>query len=145
MSSVRSWMRGERGETSLTLIGMMPVILAVLMLIIAAGRIAQAQTAVESAVSAAAREVTLGTNPGAAEAAARQTVLSTLDQRGYRCPPTVSVDAAALRNAPGEPGEARVQVQCSLDLSDVLIPGMPGSVQIDREASSPVDTYRDRS
>ena len=68
-----------------------------------------------------------------------------LSQRGVRCDPTVSVDAAALLNAPGVDGEASVRVQCQVPLADLLVPGLPGAVTIDREATSPVDTFRERA
>ena len=58
---------------------------------------------------------------------------------------TVSVDAAALLNAPGVDGEASVRVQCQVPLADLLVPGLPGAVTIDREATSPVDTFRERA
>ncbi len=144
MSSLRRRLRGEEGESPVTLIGIMPVIGMILLAIIAAGRIAEAQTAVESAVGAAVREATLSRDPGTADANARVAVSRALGQRGIKCDPTVSVNAAALRNAVGVDGEASVRVQCQVPLSDLLVPGMPGSVSIDRQAVSPVDTYRER-
>ncbi|VWX45213.1 TadE/TadG family type IV pilus assembly protein [Micrococcus sp. 116] len=140
----RRW-RAEHGETPVSLIMVMPVIGMILLAIIAAGRVAEAQTAVESAVGAAVREVTLARDPGTGTAAAQSTVSRALSQRGVKCDPTVSVDAAALLNAPGVDGEASVRVQCQVPLADLLMPGLPGAVTIDREATSPVDTFRERA
>ena len=140
----RRW-RAEHGETPVSLIMVMPVIGMILLAIIAAGRVAEAQTAVESAVGAAVREVTLSRDPRTGTAAAYSTVSRALSQRGVKCDPTVSVDAAALLNAPGVDGEASVRVQCQVPLADLLVPGLPGAVTIDREATSPVDTFRERA
>ena len=57
--------------------------------------------------------------------------------------PVIS-SAGALLNAPGVGGEATVTVQCSVQLGDLMVPGLPGTIQIERQVSSPVDTYRDR-
>lgn len=147
MQSLSTWrdrLRQEAGETPVSLILIAPTIGLILMAIFGAGRLAEAQTAVETAAGSAVREVTLATTPGNGAAAAREVVASTLSQRGITCPPTVTVDAGALLNAPGVGGEATVTVQCSVQLGDLMVPGLPGTIQIERQVSSPVDTYRDR-
>lgn len=136
--------REDHGESPVSLVMVAPLIGMLILAAIGAGRLAEAQTAVETAVGSAAREASLALNPGAAAAAAQQTVHRTLDQRGVKCPPSVSVEAGALLNAPGREGEATVTVQCTVQLSDLLVPGLPGSIHIDRQAVSPVDTHRFR-
>lgn len=137
-------MRAEAGESPVSLVMIMPLIGIILLAIFAAGRVAEATTAVESAVGAAVREVTLSRDPGTADAQARATIARGLQQKGIHCNPTITVDASALLNAPGIGGEATVQVACPVQLADLLVPGLPGSVEIDRTAVSPVDTFRER-
>ncbi|MCT2326037.1 pilus assembly protein, partial [Micrococcus luteus] len=93
----------------------------------------------------AAREATLARNPGQAESNARQSARMTLDQTDFTCgSQNITLDTSALRNAPGIPGSVSATITCSVPLSDLAIPGTPGSWTITADATSPVDTYRER-
>lgn len=135
----------QRGESPVSLLLIAPMIMLILGVIIAAGRIGEATTAVESAVAAAAREATVAIDPVAAQSNAQSTVSQMLTARGIHCPGfTLSLDASALHNAPGVQGAVLAQVQCQVRLADLMVPGLPGSVNITRDASSPVDSFRGR-
>ncbi len=53
-------------------------------------------------------------------------------------PPGMSPDGATLVNQWGG------AVTCAVAMTDLLAPGLPGSVTVDASFSSPVDAYRER-
>lgn len=57
---------------------------------------------------------------------------------------SLHVDATALNNSPGVPGNVHVTIQCTVPLADLALPGLPGSRAMSGHSISPVDTYRDR-
>ena len=133
----------EAGETSVGLLLIAPVLMLILATIIGAGRLGEASMAVESAVSAAAREGTVAPDPASAQANAQATVSRLLSERGIHCPAhSLSLDASALNNAPGVEGRVVASIQCPVQLGDLLVPGLPGTVMIEREAASPIDSFR---
>ena len=56
----------------------------------------------------------------------------------------VSVDTSDFSKPVGEAGTVAVTVECRLDLSDLSVPGVPGSRVIKATMSSPLDTWRER-
>jgi hypothetical protein len=44
----------------------------------------------------------------------------------------------------GETATVSVTVHCRLDLSDLSVPGVPGSRLIEATMTSPIDTWRER-
>lgn len=56
----------------------------------------------------------------------------------------VAVDTSDFNKQPGVPGSVEVRVSCRLDLSDLAVPGVPGSRVLHATMSSPIDTWRER-
>jgi hypothetical protein len=56
----------------------------------------------------------------------------------------VAVDTSEFNKAPGVPGSVDVTVSCRLYLSDLAVPGVPGSRVLTSTMSSPIDTWRER-
>ena len=56
----------------------------------------------------------------------------------------VDVDTSDFNKQPGVPGSVSVTVFCRLDLSDLAVPGVPGSRVMRATMSSPIDTWRER-
>ncbi|MBC9733844.1 hypothetical protein [Nocardioides marmotae] len=56
----------------------------------------------------------------------------------------VAVDTSDFNKQPGITGSVNVTVSCRLDLSDLAIPGVPGSRVMRATMSSPLDTWRER-
>ena len=140
-----AWLRDERGESGVGLLIAAPAIGLLIAIAVMGGRIGAAQTSIESAAGVAAREATLARNPGQAESNARQSARMTLDQTDFTCgSQNITLDTSALRNAPGIPGSVSATITCTVPLSDLAIPGTPGSWTITADATSPVDTYRER-
>jgi hypothetical protein len=54
------------------------------------------------------------------------------------------VDTSGFRTRPGQSASVDTTVTCLLRLSDLALPGLPGSKRISATAVSAVDTYRER-
>ena len=138
-------MTSQRGSTSLELtIWAVPMVLFIGLLIIA-GRMAIAGNAVQSAAFAAARDATLARTFTQAQIAGDAAATFSLDSNGVECiSRNVVIDATDFNQPIGTLGEVRTTLTCTVRLSDTGLPGLPGSIDIVRTASSPVDPYRQR-
>ncbi len=141
-----TWLRGDdSGSATLELAILAPALLALLGLVIAAGRIEVAGAAVDQAASAAARDASLARSGSTARSTAAQSARESLRSQGVRCTTlTVSVDSSGFRVAPGLPAQVKVSIACTVPLSDLAIPGMPGSRTMRADMASPLDRYRSR-
>ncbi|WP_331738753.1 TadE/TadG family type IV pilus assembly protein [Embleya sp. NBC_00896] len=131
--------RPDAGSVTAELTILLPLLILVLLLVVAAGRLAGNRIEVKDAAHQAARAASLARDPVTARSRAESTARSALDSAGLSCRDLgVSVDVSAF--APG--GVARVTVRCTVDLSDVTASGMPGSRTLAATATSAVDTHR---
>ena len=55
-----------------------------------------------------------------------------------------AVDAAGVARALGEVGTVSVKVTCAVELSDISLPGVPGTVSVSATRDAPVDPLRGR-
>lgn len=133
----------DRGSTSVEIAVLVPVIVLVGMLVVAAARVHSAQQAVDHAAATAAREASLARAPGYATTAARATANQVLAQRDLACASTtVTVNTSGLGAQPGTLGLVRTTVRCTVRLSDLGVPGLPGSKTLTASMASPVDPFR---
>ena len=140
-----SW-RSAHGSATIELAILAPVLLALLGLVIVAGRITTAGSAVEQAASSAARTASLARDARAASAGAEQAARDALRQQGITCQPlTSAVTTDGFAAAVGTPASVTATVRCTLALADLAVPGMPGSRVVVAEMTSPIDTFRGRS
>jgi hypothetical protein len=56
----------------------------------------------------------------------------------------VAANTSGFAAPVGTPATVTATVTCIADLSDLSIPGLPGSRTITATMSSPIDTYRER-
>lgn len=138
--------RGERGSAALELVILAPVLLALLGLVIAAGRVTIARGAVHAAARDAARQASISLTPAAATAAGTASARAALAQDHLDCSPDVTIDTSSFTAAPAGQAAPPVQatVTCTVPLSDVGLPGLPGTVQLKGQFASPLDIYRSR-
>ncbi|MCA0296568.1 MAG: pilus assembly protein [Actinobacteria bacterium] len=135
----------ERGAAALEFAMVVPVLVLLFGLVVGGARTWLARGAVEQAAAAAARGVSQARTPGEAERVARDLAAAQAAIGGLRCERwSVDVDAAALTQPPGQPGSVGATVACSVPLSDVLVPGWPGSVDVRATAIAVLDRYRGR-
>jgi Flp pilus assembly protein TadG len=133
----------EAGNAALELVVLAPVLLFLLGLVIAAGRTSVAQGTVAAAARDAARQASISLTPDAARAAARSSAMAVLSQDGLDCQP-VNVDVSQFSVPVGEPASVTATVTCTVGLSDLLVPGLPGSKTLTATFTSPLDPYRER-
>jgi Flp pilus assembly protein TadG len=136
--------RADRGDAALELVVLAPVLFIVLGLVIAAGRTSMAQGAVDAAARDAARQASISLTPAAAQAAALSSASAALSQDDLRCTPVVSVDTSQFSVPVGQPATVTATVSCNVRLSDLVVPGLPGSQTLRATFTSPLDPYRER-
>ena len=135
----------DRGSATLELAILAPALLVLLGLVIAAGRIEVAAGAVEQAASAAARDASIARTGSAARTVATNTARDSLRSQGVTCGVLdVAVDTAGFSVAAGLPAQVKVSVACTVPLSDLAVPGLPGSRMLHAQMASPLDRYRSR-
>jgi TadE-like protein len=130
----------DDGSMALELALLTPVFFLMLSLVLAYGRFASVTGLTESAARDGARAATKSRS--AQEAAQRviDITRSTLATAPASCKAT---GHGRLASADFQPGDfITVVVTCDIDYSDLGLPGAPGSRQITRQFTSPLDPYR---
>jgi Flp pilus assembly protein TadG len=136
----------ERGSTSLEAAIGIPAFVLLVGLIIFGGRTAMTHQAVESAAAEAARSASIARSSASATTNAKAAAMTSLANQDLQCLSMyVSVDTSDFSRPIGEAGQVTVTVECRLDLSDLSVPGVPGSRVISATMTSPLDTWRERS
>ena len=123
----------------------MPAFALFFVQIIFGGRTATTHEALQSAAADAARSASLARDADVARAAAREAATASITNQKIGCSAIdVAVDTSDFDKQPGVPGSVNVTVSCRLDLSDLAVPGVPGSRVMRATMSSPLDTWRER-
>ena len=131
--------RGEEGQAIAELVIVAPVLMLVIVLMIAIGRIDSAQGDVQSAARAAAQAAVVQDNATDAQTQALAAVTSTLANTGLTCPaPQVSTDTSDFTAG----GSVSVTVTCVTSLADVSVPGVPGTKTLSATSQAPIDPFR---
>ena len=134
----------ERGSAAVEAVIGVPAFALLILLVIMGGRVALARQAVDAAAADAARVASLSRDATKARNSAIEVAEATLANQAITClDTTVTLDAAALRQPAGTPGEVTATVSCLLKLSDLGLP--VGSRTITATVTSPVDTYSERA
>lgn len=131
--------RNERGSASVELVLLTPVLVGLLCLTVAFGRVQSARADIEASARDAARAASLERTAVDARAAGEQAALAGLDAGGYTCLPlTVSVNTAGF----AADATVTATVTCTLRLSDVTGMGIPTTRTLTARFSEPIDRYR---
>jgi Flp pilus assembly protein TadG len=141
----RPWARDERGSAAIEAVIGVPAFLLFVGLIIFGGRTATTHQSVETAAADAARSASLERTSTSAKTQAISAATTSLSNQGIHCLDIdVTIDASQFSRTVGEAATVSVTVQCRLDLTDLSIPGVPGSRLIRATSTSPIDTWRER-
>ncbi|MEV6819983.1 TadE family protein [Nocardiopsis dassonvillei] len=131
--------RADRGSATVELVLLTPALLAFAMLMVLAGRVADANSTADQVAHSAARAASLTRSVAAAEAAASGTAASSLAENGLACGNhSVTLDHGGL--TPG--GAVTAVVECRIGLGDLTGLGVPGTMTITGDATVVVDTFR---
>ncbi|MEU5234616.1 TadE/TadG family type IV pilus assembly protein [Streptomyces anulatus] len=143
--TVRQGLRRDRGSYALETAVLAPVTISLLLLMIALGRVTDADGAVDSAARAAARAASLERDAGTAQSAARAAADRSLQGEGITCTTSsVDIDTGGYALDLGVDATVTATIACTADLSDIGLPGLPGAKTLTASWSSPIDTYRGR-
>ena len=140
------WLAGrERGSAVIEAAIGVPAFMLFVGLIVFAGRVAVANQAVGSAASEAARSASISRTQAQAADTARAAATTALSNQKVNClRMTISVDTSGFGSPVGIPASVRATVTCVVNLSDLSVPGVPGTRTVSASMSSPLDTYRER-
>lgn len=131
--------RSERGSVAVEAAVVAPALVALMLLVVFAGRVSEADGNVRRASSEAARAASLEQNATAAKDAATKTATANLAAAGTTCQRLQTiVDTTNLE--PG--GTVVVEVICQVSMSDIALLGVPGSRTFRARAVEVVDRYR---
>lgn len=137
----------ERGMSpALELTVLLPALVMLIMLVVGASRIWWAQWSVRAAADSAARQASISRTAGEAVTSAEALVRGDAASSGLRCSDglTVTVDAAGFGVPVGQPASVGATVRCGVALSDLFLPGWPGTYRAEASARSILDRYRGR-
>jgi Flp pilus assembly protein TadG len=135
----------ERGSVSVELAVLAPVLLALLAFIVAAGRAQVARAVVADAARSAARDASLSRDAVTANAVADEGARRDLAEQDVNCTSvSIDVDASAMQAPLSQSGDITVTITCTVGMGDLLVPGLPGSIDVKATFSSPVDAFRER-
>ena len=137
--------RGDRGAVTLEFVVVAPVLLALLGLLVLAGRVAIASNSVEASADEAARSASISRTAAGARSAGEGGARRSLARQDLKCSSVqVDVDTGGFAVPVGVPAQVRATVTCVVRLADLALPGFPGSRTVTATAVSPLDTYRER-
>ena len=137
--------RYERGSVAIEAAIGVPAFGLFVAMIILGGRVEIAKQSVEAAASEAARAASIERTQGEAITSGRTAASSSLHDQGLQCATTdIQINAAGFNAPLGTTAQVTTTVTCKVDLSDLSIPGLPGTRTITATASSPIDAYRER-
>ena len=136
----RKGVGGEAGGATIELALCTPLLLALLMFAVLAGRVAQARAEVDAAARDAARAASIARDPASARQAAHAAAAATLGRHGVTCRSlTVTTETAGFRAG----GMVAVRLSCTIDLADLSLLHVPGSRTVTARFVEPLDTFRE--
>ena len=130
---------GDRGSVAVEMAVLAPALVALLLLVVFAGRVTQAEGDVRRAASAAARAASLRQHPAGAETAARDAAAANLAASGVACGRLeTAVDTSRFRAG----GAVAVTLRCTASMDDVALLGVPGRKTFIARSVEVIDRYR---
>jgi Flp pilus assembly protein TadG len=119
-----------------------PVFITFLAGLLVVMRVTHGSAVVAQAAADAARQASIARTTHQARAAATASAMYTLRDRGLHCTPSVRLDLSGFNRPVGQSATVSAQVTCVIRLSDVGLPGMPGSRTVTKIHRSVIDPYR---
>lgn len=147
MNTLKRILRDETGDIedlpALTIL-IVGIILPMLGVVLFAGRFGLASNSVQSAASAAARDASLSRTAADAVPHAQAAAVAALSGTVNCSALDTDIQADGLNTALGQTGAVSATITCTIDNSDLLFALIPGSTTITKNATSPIDPYRER-
>jgi Flp pilus assembly protein TadG len=136
----------DRGSAAIEAAMLVPVLVVLVALVVAAGRIRTADGAVAEASRDAARTASLNFTAGEAEYYGAMAGRQTLSDQGLQCSEAEPVTFPVVRmdSTPEQVGKVTAKVTCTISLANLLWKGvpLPGHMTVTDEFTAVVDIYR---
>jgi Flp pilus assembly protein TadG len=131
--------RDEVGSLAVELVVITPVLFMLALTMLVFGRISASRQEVVEASRAGAQAAAVVPSANAAQWGAAVDAAVGVSNQAHTCVhPQIDTDVSHFY--PG--GYVTVTVLCHVALSDIAIPGMPGSTTVQASATAPIDPYR---
>ncbi|MFB8247383.1 TadE family protein [Streptomyces sp. NPDC055952] len=138
-------LRGDEGSAAIEAAIVVPALIMFICMAIAGGRVVTSGAKIDAAAEDAAREASIHRTAGAAQGAAQAAAAESLNDQGIKCASTsVNINTGGLNVPVGQVAMVTATVTCTVNLSDLLLPGVPGAKTLTSTATSVVDQYRQR-
>lgn len=139
MTTQPSRRRGDQGSIAVEVAVVAPAFVFLLLLVVYAGRVSEADGDVHRAASEAARAASLRQHPVDAEHDAREVAAANLSAAGVKCNTlTINVDTNHFTAG----GSVAVTVSCDASMADVTLLGVPGTRAFQARAVEVIDRHR---
>jgi Flp pilus assembly protein TadG len=133
--------RAETGAVSTEVAVLTPLIIGFMLLVVYAGRVAQAEGSVANAAHEAARAASLQSDLESARIAAEQTAAANVVEGVVSCRRlVVEIDPGLTDFTPG--GQVALTVSCEAAFGDIAMLAVPGTKTFTATAIEVIDTYR---
>lgn len=131
--------KSDSGSLVVELVVLAPVVFLIALCILVFGRVSEARQLVTESARAGAEAAAVMPNAQSAQSAAIDSAsIGTSGQTHICAHAQIVTDVSHYY--PG--GYVRVIVTCAVALSDLSVPGVPGSTTISESSTAPVDPYR---
>lgn len=131
--------RNDRGSVAVETAVVAPALVALLLLVVFAGRVSQADGDVRRAASEASRAASLRQHAEDAQTTAQEVAASNLSASGVACA-TLETEVDTTNFVPG--GTVAVTVRCTASMRDVSLLAVPGSRTFTASSVEVIDRYR---
>lgn len=133
----------QRGAVAVEAALILPSLLMISAMTTGGWRLSEVRADAQSAAEVAARAGSVASTVGEGHAVGQRVAMTEL--AGTRCSdPAIIIDSSALALPVGSTGVTSARVRCTVRLSDLLVPGMPGAFHVESTAHSTVDSHRER-
>ena len=129
----------ETGSATVEAVVLVPMLVVFVVLSVAFGRYETTREEVIGAARAAAEAASIVPSPGMANSAAEAAAAESLSGPNPSCIRVV-VSTNTMRFVPG--GVVKVTVSCTVELSSLGAPGLPGQSTVSISQVAPIDPYR---
>ncbi|MFI9358633.1 hypothetical protein [Streptomyces lydicus] len=140
------WWEDDRGTYTLETVICVCFLLPFLGLLAAYGLAGVFDSSVDNAANSAARAASQAADADTAQARGRAAANAALRQDDRNCTSqTVSIDTSSFNAPLGQAASVTATVTCTIPLSQLTVPGLPGSKTLTATATSALDQYADRA
>ena len=129
----------DSGASTVEMVILVSVLVAIMVLIVGLGRWSYSKERVQQAATAASRAASLGTSTDDASQRADNAAEAALSSAGLAC---TDMDVQTSSGGFVAGGQVTVTVTCTVNLSDSVMAGLPGSSLVTATSTVPLENYR---